>query len=436
VPTPVRQLCVLLRDGRVLTDERGRLPSYDAADEWDDLGVRARICGDPAAVLIAPQTVVGEDPRRMLNVFASRTDVTVDGRWASLDDVVEDDPATIARLRAAVAEVDGLLATPERRPAWFRRGWYDEVDAWIDAELAGRGRARTGPTVPRKVWSFSAVLEVPADPTPVWFKGSSRHFHAEPALTRLVAGMLPEHAPPLIAVDEDRGWLLMEEMAGADEEQAEAPPTGLGVAAGRIAATLHLRSLDHLEDIEALGVPVRGVVETMHAFDEVLATSVELDQLTAEELAAARGARDDLRAAADELASMGLPETLIHGDLHPGNVALDGDSLVLYDWSDAAVSHPLLDLAHLSHRLPDDEAAQAHAAYAEVWRSAYPDVDYDRALLLAAHVNAAFQVVSYEQIYRAQEDASYWETKGVVARILRTLPERFRPSGPAAKITG
>jgi aminoglycoside phosphotransferase (APT) family kinase protein len=306
----------------------------------------------------------------------------------------------------------------------------------VDTELAARGRSRTGPTVPRKVWSFSAVLEVPCDPTPVWFKGSAPHFHAEPALTRLVAGMLPKHAPPLIAVDEDRAWLLLEEMAGADEEQEEGPPKGLGAAAGRIAATLHLRSLDHLDEIEAVGVPVRGVVETMHGFDEVLATSVELDQLTAEELAAARGARDDLRAAADELASMGLPETLVHGDLHPGNVAHDGDTLVLYDWSDAAVSHPLLDLAHLTHRLPDDEAAQARAAYAEVWRAAYPDVDYDRALLLAAHVNAAYQVVSYEQIYRAQEGASYWEMKGVVASILRTLPERFRPGGPAAKITG
>ncbi len=358
MPTTVRQLCVLLRDGRVLTDERGRLPSYDAEDDWDDVGVRARTCGDPGAVLIAPQTVIGSDPGLMLNLFASRADVAVAGRWASLDDLVEDDPATIARLRAAVAEADGVLATPERRSAWFRRAWYDEVDAWVDAELAARGRSRTGPSVPRKVWSFSAVLEVPCEPTPVWFKGSARHFHAEPALTRLVAGMLPEHAPPLIAVDEDRAWLLLEEMAGADEEQADAPPKGLGAAAGRIAATLHLRSLDHLDEIEAVGVPLRGVEETMLEFDEVLAGSVELDQLTAEELAAARGARDDLRAAADELASMGLPETLVHGDLHPGNVAHDGDSLVLYDWSDAAVSHPLLDLAHLTHRLPDAHAAR------------------------------------------------------------------------------
>ena len=119
----------------------------------------------------------------------------------------------------------------------------------------------------------------------------------------------------------------------------------------------------------------------------------------------------------------------MHGDLHPGNVAHDGDAVMLYDWSDAAVSHPMFDLVHLTHHLPDAEAALAKAAYVEVWRAAYPDVDYDRALELAAHVEVAFQVVSYEQIYRDQEDASYWEMSGVVARFLRKLPARFAPSG-------
>lgn len=245
--------------------------------------------------------------------------------------------------------------------------------------------------------------------------------------------MLPQHAPTVIAVDEERGWLLLEAMVGADEEHADAPPTGLGAAAGRIAATLQLRSLEHLREIETAGVPVRGLIETVHGFDDVLATSVELDQLTPDELSAARGARDDLHAVVDELASMGLPDTLVHGDLHAGNVALDGDSLVLYDWSDAAVSHPLLDLVHLTHRLPDEEAAQARAAYADLWHPAYPDVDLDHALELAAHVNVAFQLVSYEQIYRAQEDASYWEMRGVVARMLRDLPARFADPGRATR---
>jgi len=421
----IRQLCALLRDELVLTDERGRLRSYVDEHPWIDLQRRALACGDATAVLVAPQMVVSPDEDVLMNVFASRTETPVDGTWTALDQITEPDLAVRTSLRSVAAVVNGTMAAPARRPDWFTASWYVHVDSWIDVELAAHGRTRTGMTVPVKVWSLSAVLRVPCDPAPVWFKASCRHFHAEPALTRLVVDMLPEHAPPVIAVDEDRGWLLMDDMPGADEEHEEAPPAGMGAAAGRIAATLQLRSLEHLDDIEAAGVPVRGLAETMHGFDEVLATSVELAELTADELAAARALRDDVHAVVEQLASLGLPDTLVHGDLHPGNIAHDGDSLVLYDWSDAAVSHPFLDLVHLSHRLPDDEAVRARAAYAEVWRAAYPGVDLDRAVELAAQVNPLFQMVSYEQIYRDQEDASYWEMRGVVARSLRKLPEHF-----------
>ncbi|WP_331499361.1 aminoglycoside phosphotransferase family protein [Nocardioides sp.] len=276
-----------------------------------------------------------------------------------------------------------------------------------------------------KVWSLSAVLQVPCAPAAVWFKASCRHFHAEPALTRLVVEVLPEHAPPILAADEQRAWLLMDEMPGADEDHEDAPPAGLGPAAARIAATTQLRSLDHLEEIERAGVPERGLARTLHVFDEILVGSTELDELTPDEVAAARGVREAVHAVVEELASLGLPETLVHGDLHPGNVAHDGDTVALYDWSDAAVSHPFLDIVLLTKRLPEDEGRAARAVYAEAWRAAYPDVDVDRALELAVDANTIYQMVTFEQIYRAQEDASYWEMRGVVAGMLRNLPQRF-----------
>jgi aminoglycoside phosphotransferase (APT) family kinase protein len=428
-PQPIQQVCVLLRDGRVLTDDEGRLPSYREEHSWIELERRARVSGDPAAVLVAPQQQTGSDPTVLLSVFGSRAGAPVEGTWRSLDDLTEVGSATLAILRDTAAAVSGRLEAPARRPAWFSSVWYDDADAWIDAALAAQGRARTGPTVPVKVWSLSAVLKVPCDPRPVWFKASCRHFHAEPALTRLVVEMLPEHAPPVIATDEERAWLLMDEMAGADEEREDDAFRKLGPLAAKIAATLQVRSLDHLDAIAAAGVPVRGLTETLHAFDEALVSSVELDDLTHDELTAVRAVRGDVHAVFEELASLGLPDTLVHGDLHPGNVAHAGDSLVLYDWSDAAVSHPLLDLVHLTRSLPDEERQAARQAYAETWRAAYPGIDLERGLELAGHVNTIYQLVTFEQIYRAQEDASYWEMRGVVSRYLRKLPETFPRRG-------
>jgi aminoglycoside phosphotransferase (APT) family kinase protein len=417
-----RHVCVLLHERRVLTDDEGRVPSY-VDHAWSGLARRTGTCGDPGAVLVAPQIEVGSST--LLSVFGSRSETPVYGTWRSLDQLVEDDPAVLTSLREIEAMAGGVIDPPARRPAWFRAGWHDEVDAWIDRELGARGRSRTGASVPVKVWSLSAVLRVPSDPEPVWFKASCRHFHAEPALTQLVVGMLPEHAPPVIAADVERAWLLIEDMAGADEDHEDAPPSGLGPAATRIAATLQLRSLDHLGEIEAAGVPLRGLAETLRGFDEVLDGSIELDALTPEELAAARGCRDEVHAVFGELAALEVPETLIHGDLHPGNVAHHHDALMFYDWSDATVSHPFLDVVHLLRSIPEDERDAAREAYADVWRAAYPDIDVDRGLELAAQVNAVFQMVTYEQICRTLEDASYWELSGVVARFLRDLPETF-----------
>jgi aminoglycoside phosphotransferase (APT) family kinase protein len=419
VPTPARQLCALLHDGRVITDAARRVPSYDEGDQHTPLAERAATCGDPGAVLIAPHLQVHEDPMVLLSVFAPRGE-PVDGIWTPLDDLAEDDDVVTA-LRSVAAVADGSVETPERRPDWFRLSWYDDVERWVDAELAARGRpSRTGPVEPVKVWSLSAALRVPCDPgPPVWLKAACPHFHAEPALTRLVAEMDPEHAPRPIALDEHRAWLLMEHFPGADDDRAPGP------AAARVAATLHLRALDHLAEVEAAGVPVRDLATTLRQFDEVLEAGVELDQLSADELAAARATRGEVHAVLEELAGLGIPHTLVHGDLHIGNVAHQGDSLVLYDWSDAAVSHPFLDVDLLAERLEEEEQHETRAAYAEVWRAACPGADVDRALALAGPAKVIYQTVTFEQIYRAQEDASYWEMRGIVARYLRGLPERF-----------
>jgi len=422
VPTPARQLCALVHDGQVLTDAERRVPSYDGKQRHSPLPTRAKTCGDAGAVLVAPQLQVHEDPMVLLSVFSSRGE-PVGGTWTPIDELAEDS-ATIAALRTAAAVADGSAPTPTHRTDWFRRSWYDEVEAWVDARLAERGRRRTGAVEAMGVWSLSAVLRVPCDPAPpVWFKAACPHFHAEPALTRLVAEMAPDHAPRLVALDEDPAWLLMEDLPGAEDDDEELP-AGLGRAAARVAATLHVRSLDHLAEIEAAGVPIRDLATTRRRFDDVLDHSVELDQLSADEIAAARATRDDVHAVLEELSGLGIPDTLVHGDLHIGNVA-HGDTPVVFDWSDAAVSHPFLDLVLLAERLPEDQQAEAREAYAEVWRAERPGADVDRALALAPYANAVYQAISYEQIYATQEDASYWEMRGVVARFLRTLPERF-----------
>jgi hypothetical protein len=281
VPSPTRQLCAVLAGGCVLTDASRRLPAYDG-DQHAALTDRAAASGDSTAVLVAPQLQVRADPGLLLNVFAPRLEAAP-GVWTPLADLAEDDDV-VAALRSVDDVVTGRAEPPARRPDWFRTSWYDEVETWVDDRLTQLGRRRTGPSTPWKVWSMSAVVRIPCDPAPVWFKAACEHFHAEPALTRLVAEMLPGHAPRTIATDDDRGWVLTEDIAGADEH---AVPDDIGPATARVLATLQLRSLDHLAEIDAAGVPVRDLGRTGQQLDEILADSVELGELTDDELAAA-----------------------------------------------------------------------------------------------------------------------------------------------------
>ena len=45
-----------------------------------------------------------------------------------------------------------------------------------------------------------------------------------------------------------------------------------------------------------------------------------------------------------QLAKYRIPQTLVHGDLHLGNVALYEDNYILFDWTDSCIAHPFFDM--------------------------------------------------------------------------------------------
>jgi len=102
-------------------------------------------------------------------------------------------------------------------------------------------------------------------------------------------------------------------------------------------------------------------------------------------------------------------DILVHGDLHPGNVMVDGDELRIFDWSDACVSHPFFDLPTFLTRASDEVARELMlGAYLDAWTD-LASLDalraaYELALPLA-HVHHA---VSYLRINEALEPDDCW----------------------------
>jgi aminoglycoside phosphotransferase (APT) family kinase protein len=197
-------------------------------------------------------------------------------------------------------------------------------------------------------------------------------------------------------------------------------------------AEVQLLSLDRLADLEAAGCPDRTLEPTLSAFEDLLQHSVMFGDLTGAELAAAREAAPRAKDLVRRFWDCGIPDTVSHGDLHPGNVACTSDELRIFDWTDAAVSHPFLDAAHFARsalgRQPPMAAPrlamdlEIAAAFIDEWRAACPAADVDTAIRLAPFVDQLYQAISYEGIYRAVEPDSRWELAGVVEQFLRGLP--------------
>jgi aminoglycoside phosphotransferase (APT) family kinase protein len=149
--------------------------------------------------------------------------------------------------------------------------------------------------------------------------------------------------------------------------------------------------------------------------------------LTEEEVQKVQAIGPRLKAVCEEMDALGIPRTLVHGDFHGGNIAMQGSTSIFFDWSDASVGHPFIDLISLLEDgdvLPDaDLRGRIEQAYLTAWAGDFaPDV-LQRALALAAPLAMLNMAVSYRHIFHHQEEAAHIEIPGAEVYWLKKLLE-------------
>jgi len=184
----------------------------------------------------------------------------------------------------------------------------------------------------------------------------------------------------------------MAEVAGEDHYEAGLPVL---LAIVDLLVGLQVREVGREDELLALGLPDWRPPALTTAVEDVVRR--QAPALDAEE----RRALDELLGGLEgrwaDIASCGLPDTLVHGDVHPGNARGDGERLVLLDWGDCGVGHPLLDQPAMLSRLEAPTAEVVRDAWDHAWRDAVPGADPRRAAALLAPLAAARQAVVYQR---------------------------------------
>jgi len=284
---------------------------------------------------------------------------------------------------------------PAERAPWARRGWREEAVSWLEAELDRLGLALTG-VEQVKQWSISTILRVRTDGPVLYLKASARLplFVDEGHLTAALAERFPDAVPAPLAIHPE-GWLLLEDFG---------EPAGWGAPAAVRAemfarfARLQRESAPLTDELLAAGCLDRRLPVLEAQLDALAGDAADITRLSEEEAETFRRRLPELKDACRRLAETGLPPTLVHGDLHLGNVARPGRDLLFFDWTDACVSHPFIDLHTLQWERDEEARKVVLDAYLAEWAGVASPEELRAAVRLAAVVTPLHHAVSYQTI--------------------------------------
>jgi hypothetical protein len=303
------------------------------------------------------------------------------------------------------------------RPIWSRPGWFARTSEWMVETLGEAGTPAID--VPRLhyMWGLSVVLRAETGTGPAYLKCSAAVFHHEAALTRVLANQVPGLVPDVIAIEPTEGWLLMRDLGQRflGDEPAAQWARGLDVH-----ATIQRALLGSTAELGGAGAPSRGLDALAADIPALVEHPLLAASLTSDERARLDAALPDVVDACRRLDDLGPSATLIHGDLHPWNIAVSGDGFVVFDWSDASIGHPFVDLATYLIRTDDIEARRAmRSAYLARWAE---DVPPDRLAVagdLALTVGAFYQVATYVALLPTLDSDDRIQLDGSLANWVR-----------------
>jgi len=346
------------------------------------------------------------------------------GQWVAGEDVIAALPLARPQHRALIAACMAEAAqgaSAPLRPDWQRAGWFGAATAWIEEQVRLVGRTLCAPVEQVRVQGTTCVLHGRATGGDVYFKVAAALplWADEPALTEGLARLYPEHVVGPLARAPEQRWMLLDDLGAP---LGTTPEVAVWTRWLRQFAALQQHSASRVDELLALGCVDRRVPQLAGQIAPFLNDASALAGLEAQERDQLRRWGPWLEEMCAQLTASALPPTLVHGDLHPGNIVPVAQSFRFFDWTDGCVACPLFDLVTVQDAA---EAIVGTAAWASLRESylalwtAYERLDRLRALwVLAEPLGYLHDALSYHQVVQALEPDSRWEVDGMVPFLL------------------
>jgi hypothetical protein len=326
---------------------------------------------------------------------------------------------------------------PSQRPPWERRGWFKGAVQWINHQLDRLNIQATGSVSQQQALSHAGtILRVPTAFGRLYFKAGYEKAPKEAPLIRFLAEKWPGQVTALLAQDDARNWMLMPDLAS--DNRYSGSPGDLEKAAAAM-ARIQVESVEQMAPLKDLGCPELGM-EQLGDFLANPALAHEfpaLDKigLTDDERVELANLSPRLAVLCEELARLGLPETLVHPDFRASNFFLGPDSVRFIDWQNSCLAQPffcVMKLLRDNHpsafgSLAQDPVVQA---YLQPFRAFGSDQQLLRAMDLTAQLQHAWRLLRWSREFPWFEPGgvSMVLAQRVVTKLARQLLEAHRPS--------
>ena len=311
-----------------------------------------------------------------------------------------------------------------------RLGWFKKLREWVQAVIEPLGFHLDGNIRQVNASPTFSLVRFETEGPALWFKAVGEPNQREFAITSTLAQLFPNYLPGILAIRADcNGWLTRE-VAG--RLLCDVPEAALWERAAAALAELQIESIDHGTRVLAAAARDLGATALSKLVQPFIEIMAQLMERQSKVPPAALGRKellllgDRIQSALDAMEALGIPETLGHLDLNPGNIVISPNRCAFLDWAEAYVGNPSTSFQYLlEHRrrtIGTDSAVEARLieAYCAPWEQIVSRAAIAEALELAP----LLAVFAYAAGSNAWKDTQCLEDPAT-AGYLRSLTRRM-----------